>query len=314
MHFINQTTVTEIILLGFQDLLHFKTLFSLSLPVFLFVTVCGNILIIWLVASNSSLQSPMYFFLTQLSISDLLVTATIVPETIFIIFNEGGTMSFSGCLIQYYFYACTVGCECFLLSIMAYDRYLAICNPLRYSSLMNATLRVTLVIITWLFNLFTSLTILISVIQLQFCGPNVIDHFFCDIFPLLDLSCSDIKLLEMEILILCVPISITPLISIIVFYVCIVQAALRISTTTGRSKVFSTCSSHLTVVSIFFGTLTGIYMIPTKKKYLTANKIASLLYTVVTPMINPIIYSLKNKDIKDAVKKNIVKINKYNQN
>ncbi|XP_063302588.1 olfactory receptor 11L1-like [Pelobates fuscus] len=312
MNVINQTTVTEIILLGFQDLLHFKVLFLIALPVFLIMTVCGNILIIWLVASTSSLQSPMYFFLTQLSISDLLVTTTIIPKTLYIIYNEGGTMSFSGCLIQYYFYSCAEASECFILSIMAFDRYLAICNPLRYRSLMNSVLRVTLVIISWLLSLFASLIILISIIQLQFCGPNVIDHFFCDLVPLLELSCSDIKLLEMEILILCVPITITPLISIVVFYVHIAQAALRISTTIGRSKVFSTCSSHLTVVSVFFGTITGIYMIPTNKKYVTANKIASLLYTVVTPMINPIIYSLRNKDIKEAAKKNIVKINIYN--
>ncbi|XP_063302621.1 olfactory receptor 10A7-like [Pelobates fuscus] len=303
---INQTIVTEILLLGFQDLLHFKMLFLFFLPVFLILTVYGNILIIWLVASNSSLQSPMYFFLTQLSISDLLLTTTIVPNTLYIICSEG-VISFKGCIIQFYFYASSIVFECLLLSIMGYDRYLAICNPLRYSSLMNPMVCITLAIMSWMLSFSTELIVMTSIIQLQFCGPNRIDHFFCDLGPLLELSCSDTALFELETLVSCVPFTLFPLIIIAVSYVYIIQAALRISTTSGRAKVFSTCSSHLTVVSIFYGTLTGNYMIPSKRKSLTVNKIASLLYTVVTPMINPIIYSLRNKDIREAVGKFLVK-------
>ncbi|XP_063302590.1 olfactory receptor 5P58-like [Pelobates fuscus] len=193
--------------------------------------------------------------------------------------------------------------EFFLLLIMAYDRYLAICNPLRYSMLMSPMVCIRLVIMTWLLSFSIELAVIISTIQLQFCGPNVIDHFFCDLVPLIELSCSDISFLEVENLILSVLVTITSLISIAVFYVYIIQAALRMSTTSGRSKVFSTCSSHLTVVSIFYGTILGIYMLPNKNKSMSVNKIASLLYTVVTPMINPIIYSLRNKDIEKAVKK-----------
>ncbi|XP_063302600.1 olfactory receptor 10A7-like [Pelobates fuscus] len=305
MNVVNQTIVTEILLLGFQDLHDYTILFLFFLPVFLIVTVCGNILIIWLVASNSSLQSPMYFFVTQLCLSDLLVTTVIVPNTLHIICGEGGTMSFSGCIIQLYFYACSESFECFLLSIMAYDRYLAICNPLRYSSLMTPMMCMILVTVSWLTSFFVELILIISLINLQFCGPNVIDHFFCDFAPILELSCSDTNFIEIEALILCIPVTFSPLIIIAVFYVYIVRAAIRISTTSGRAKVFSTCSSHLTLVSIFYGTLTGIYMSPTKEKSMTVKKIASLLYTVLTPMINPIIYSLRNRDIKEAVKKKL---------
>ncbi|XP_063302629.1 olfactory receptor 1468-like [Pelobates fuscus] len=302
MDVMNQTIVTEVLLLGFQNIPSYKTMFLSFLIVFPIMTVCGNILIIWLVASNSSLQSPMYFFLTQLSISDLLVTTVIVPNSLYMAYN-GGTMSLSGCIVQFYFFGCSETTECVLLSIMGYDRYLAICNPLSYSSLMNPMVCITLVIISWLLSLSLELIVLISTLFLQFCGPNVIDHFFCDLVPLLKLSCSDTIYIEMEVLIISVPVIFTPLVSIAVFYVYIVQAALRISTTSGRSKVFSTCSSHLLVVSIFYGTLTGIYMLPTKQKSMTVNKILSLLYTVVTPMINPIIYSLRNRDIKEALKK-----------
>ncbi|XP_063302596.1 olfactory receptor 5V1-like [Pelobates fuscus] len=302
MNTLNQTIINEIRLLGFQDFPSFKALFLFLLFAFLIVTICGNILIIWLVASNISLQSPMYFFLTQLSISDLLVTTTIVPNTLYVIYNDGGTMSLSACIIQFYVFACSEFFEFLLLSVMAYDRYLAICNPLRYNSIMNPVLCIKLDISIWLLSFSVELIVIISIFQLQFCGPIVIDHFFCDYVPLVELSCSDTSFIEEEILLFCIPFSLTPLISIVVFYVYIVRAAIRISNTSGGSKVFSTCSSHLTVVFIFYGSVTGIYVLPNKKKSMTAKKIASLLYTVVTPMINPIIYSLRNEDIKKALK------------
>ncbi|XP_063302628.1 olfactory receptor 11L1-like [Pelobates fuscus] len=307
MNTINQTIVPDIRLLGFQDFPNYKALFLLLIIIFPIVTVYGNILIIWLVTTNSSLQSPMYFFLTQLSVSDLLVTTSIVPNTLYVICNEGGTMSFSACIIQLYVFSCSEVFEFFLLSVMAYDRYLAICNPLRYISIMNPVLCIKLVIICWLLSFSVELIVIISIVQLQFCGPIVIDHFFCDYVPLVELSCSNTIFIEVENLILCVPCSLTPLIIIVVFYVYIVRAAVKISSTSGSSKVFSTCSSHLTVVFIFYGTLLGIYMSPKKKKSFTVNKISSLLYTVVTPMINPIIYSLRNEDIKKAVKTILVK-------
>ncbi|KAM8972660.1 olfactory receptor 11L1-like [Pelodytes ibericus] len=298
----NQTMVTEILLLGFQNLGTFKILFFLLLLIFYFLTLIGNLIIIWLVASNRSLQSPMYFFLTQLSVSDIIVTTNIVPNTLYITWKDGGSMLFSGCIIQFYFFSSSEASECFLLAIMAYDRYLAICNPLRYTSLITITLCIKLVVVSWLFSFSKILIDTILMIQLQFCGPNVIDHFFCDFSPLLELSCSDTSILQIEIILFCVPAVVFPLLVTITSYGHIVQAVLRISTTSGRSKAFSTCSSHLTVVSMFYGTLIGIYMVPRKGKSISINKLLSLLYTVIMPMINPIIYSLRNEDIKKTLK------------
>ncbi|XP_063302602.1 olfactory receptor 11L1-like [Pelobates fuscus] len=307
MQVINQTTVNEFLLLGFQNLYGFKIYFFLGILVSFLGTICGNLLIIWLVASVCSLQSPMYFFLTQLSFSDLILTTTIVPNTLHILWDEGGTISFSGCIFQYYFFACSEVSECFLLSIMAYDRYLAICHPLRYVTLMNNVLCIKLAIASWLSSFSIVLIDTISITQLQLCGSYIIDHFFCDLTPLLELACSDTYFLEIELPILCIPVAVFPLIIIILSYIYIVQAVLRISSNSERGKAFSTCSSHLTVVSIFYGTLIGSYMIPSKGKSLAVSKVVSLFYTVVTPMINPIIYSLRNKDIKDAMRKKILK-------
>ncbi|KAM8972661.1 olfactory receptor 11L1-like [Pelodytes ibericus] len=299
----NQTMVTEILLLGFQNLRTFKISFFLLLLFCYILTLIGNLIIIWLVASNRSLQSPMYFLLTQLSVSDIILITNIVPNALYITWQGGGAMLFSGCIIQFYFFATSETSECFLLSIMAYDRYLAICNPLRYTSLMNIMLCIKFVIVTWLLSFSLILIDIISMIQLQFCGSNVIDHFFCDLSPLLELSCSDTSVLQIEIILFCVPSVMFPLLLIITSYGHIVQAVLHISTTSGRSKAFSTCSSHLTVVSMFYGTLIGIYMVPRKGKSLPINKVLSLLYTVIMPMINPIIYSLRNEDIKKALRK-----------
>uniref|UniRef100_A0A8C5QBQ0 Olfactory receptor n=1 Tax=Leptobrachium leishanense TaxID=445787 RepID=A0A8C5QBQ0_9ANUR len=310
MNVINQTSVTKFLLLGFQTFQSVRIILLLCFLVFLFGTICGNLLIIWLVASNRSLQSPMYFFLTQLSLSDLLLTTDIVPNALYIIWNEGGAVSFSGCMTQLYFFIFSEASECLLLTIMSYDRYLAICNPLRYNTAMNSVMCITLISISWLLSFSLALIETISVTQFDFCGPNVIDHFFCDLVPLKELSCSDTHFFEMELFFLFVPFALFPFVIITVSYVFIVQSVLRISTKTGRGKAFSTCSSHLAVVSIFYGTLIGSYVIPSKGKPFTVT--VSLFYTVFTPMINPIIYSLKNKDIKDDVKQIFCKINENN--
>ncbi|XP_053320050.1 olfactory receptor 11L1-like [Spea bombifrons] len=298
----NQTTVTEFILLGFQGLQSFKIPVFLLLLIFHLVTLSGNALIIWLVVSNKALHSPMYFFLTHLSLCDIFLTINIIPEALWLIWHDGGTMSFSRCFVQFYFFASLETSECLLLSVMAYDRYLAICYPLRYNYLMSPVLRNRLVSISWLSGLFVVLSDTVSITQLQFCGPNTIDHFFCDLAPILDLSCSDATFIEIEVLVLSIPVAVFPLLVIVVSYAYIVLAVLRISSKSGRWKTFFTCSSHLTVVSIFYGTLIGIYMLPAKGKSLNVSKVLSLMYTVLTPMMNPIIYSLRNNDIKEAIK------------
>ncbi|XP_063302631.1 olfactory receptor 5V1-like [Pelobates fuscus] len=307
MQVTNQTFVTEFFLLGFQNLQNFKIPFYLILLFSYIVATSGNLLIIYLVASNSNLRCPMYFFLTQLSISDILMTTNIVPNTLYIVWGKGGTMSFAGCLTQFYCLACSLASECLLLSIMAYDRFLAICKPLRYGTLMTTGTCINLASIMWLISFSTELIVTISIIQLQYCGPNVIDHFFCDSAPLLELSCSDTYFTELEIFTLGSLLTFSPLICIIISYLYIVLAVLRLSATR-RRKAFSTCSSHLTVVSMFYGTLIGNYLLPIKGQSLTLSKFVSLLYTVMTPMINPIIYSLRNKDIKEAISKHFNKV------
>ncbi|XP_075061762.1 olfactory receptor 1500-like [Mixophyes fleayi] len=303
----NQTSVTEFILLGFQGSQNVRIIFFILFLVIYCVTVCGNLLIITLVSYNKNLHSPMYFFLTQLSMNDILLTTDIVPNMLYILLNEKGKISFVACVTQFYFFCASEASECLLLTVMSYDRYLAICHPLRYASIMDSAYCLKLAIISWMLSFSIILIDTITTSMLQFCGPNIIDHFFCDLVPLLEISCSDTNIVQIEVYLLSVNVVIIPCIIIIVSYVNILHSILRTPSNTVRQKAFSTCSSHLTVVSIFFGTLFGVYVLPTKGQFLNISKILSLIYTVVTPLINPIIYSLKNKDIKKALHKTVHK-------
>ncbi|XP_077326939.1 olfactory receptor 11L1-like [Lithobates pipiens] len=298
----NQTPVSEIILLGFPNLHKFNSIIFVLLLLIYLVTINGNLLIITLVANTKKLQSPMYLFLTQLSISDILLTTDVAPNTLANVMNGGIVMSLVGCITQFYIFGASESLECFILTVMAYDRYLAICNPLRYSSIMNYPMFLNLILLSWLLGFSFILVTTIMMCTLDFCGPHVIDHFFCDMEPILELSCSDTYIVRLEALLLSVPVMVLPLMITLISYGCIVQAILKISSNIGRQKSFSTCSSHLTVVCMFYGTLIGIYMLPKNSSSLNTTKVISLLYTVVTPMLNPIIYSLRNKDIKEAAK------------
>ncbi|MEE6505916.1 hypothetical protein FKM82_007382 [Ascaphus truei] len=299
----NQTIVTEFLLLGFQTLHSFKILlFSLFLVTYI-MTISSNLLIISLVSTSHQLHSPMYFFLAHLSLSDILLTTVIVPNMLRLKWGEGGTMSVAGCISQLHFYCCSGATESLLLTVMSYDRYLAICHPLLYTTIMNFNLRLQLVIWAWILGLAAALLLILPISQLQFCGPNVIDHFFCDFAPLLKHSCSDTSFIEIEIFVISFPLSFFPFGFIIVTYVCIFLTILRIPSTTGRQKAFSTCSSHLTVVCTYYGTLIIIYVVPSRGHSFNINKVLSLLYTVVTPFLNPIIYSLRNQEIGAALRK-----------
>ncbi|XP_073402890.1 olfactory receptor 6F1-like [Dendrobates tinctorius] len=297
----NLTVVTQFLLMGFQG--------SRDLRVFLFFlflvvycgTICGNLLIITLVSTSKNLHTPMYFFISQLSISDILLTTDIVPNILYIILNNGGTITFFSCITQFYFFCVSITSECLLLAVMSYDRYVAICNPLRYASIMTSAHCVKLASMCWMFGFTIILSDNISISMLKFCGPNVINHFFCDLVPLLAISCSDTFIVELEMYVLSFPVAIIPSTIIITSYVKIVSTILNIPSSMGRQKAFSTCSSHLTVVSIFYWTLFSVYVFPTKEQSSTICKILSLLYTVLTPFINPVIYSLRNKDIKKAI-------------
>ncbi|KAM3924548.1 olfactory receptor 11H4-like [Leptodactylus fuscus] len=301
----NRTIVTSFFLVGFQGSQLLRNLLFLLFFILYNLTLCGNLLIITLVSSSKILHTPMYFFISQLSISDILLTTNIVPNLLHILLNNGAAITFVGCFIQFYFFASSETSECFLLTVMSYDRYVAICNPLRYTSIMTNTFCIKSVSICWLLGFSISFVTTITPSKLYFCGPDIIDHVFCDLVPLLELACSDTTFVLLEINGLGAPIILTSTIIIVVSYTSIVRAVLRISSSTGRQKAFSTCSSHLIVVSIFYGSMFIVYVVPTKGQSSTVSKILPLLYTVFTPLINPIIYSLRNKDIKKVIQERL---------
>ncbi|XP_075433851.1 olfactory receptor 5V1-like [Ascaphus truei] len=297
----NQTTVTEFLLLGFPAIHNFKSLlFFIFLLLYIF-TLAGNVLIIVLVSTSHQLHTPMYFFLTHLSLSDILLTTDIVPNMLYAIMAEGAVISLAGCITQYFLFSVSATAECFLLTVMSYDRYLAICNSLRYSAIMDLKLCYQLAFWCWFLGFIGTLNMVILICSFQLCNPNVIDHFFCDITPLLEHSCSDRVIVDTVVFFLGVPIIIFPFVFIIFTYVCIALTILRISSSIGRQKAFSTCSSHLTIVCTYYGTLIAKYMVPSKGQSLTVMKITSLLYTVITPLFNPIIYTLRNTEIQASL-------------
>ncbi|KAM9313344.1 olfactory receptor 1468-like [Gastrophryne carolinensis] len=295
------SNVTTIRLLGFGNTGNFKLPFFILIAVIYCLTIFGNLLIITLVSYSKSLHTPMYFFLTQLSIADIMFTTDMTPNMLNIIIHEVASMTLPGCITQVHVGVSTESAECLLLMVMSYDRYLAVCTPLHYMSIMNQSLCNKLVLSSWLVGSCAALAITLAVCQLQFCGPNTIDHFFCDLSPLLELSCSDTFIVQMEETLLGTPVIVTPFLLIVISYMFIVSEILKIASFSGRVKSFSTCSSHLTVVSMLYGTLIAIYLLPSKGKPLIINKILAILYIVISPFLNPLIYSLRNKDIKDAL-------------
>ncbi|XP_069817928.1 olfactory receptor 6N2-like [Dendropsophus ebraccatus] len=301
----NLTVVTHFFLLGFNCNQNVRlSLFCLFLVIY-WGTICGNLLIIILVSTSKILHTPMYFFISLLSISDILVTSDIVPIMLHIILYNGAAISFTGCIAQFYFFSVSIATECLLLTVMSYDRYVAICNPLRYSSIMTSTCCMKLAALCWLAGYLIILIDIVTISKLKFCGLNIIDHFFCDLVPLLEISCSDTFLVELEVFFLSLPLVIIPTIIIISSYAKIILTILKLSSSIGRQKAFSTCSSHLIVVSIFYWTMFSVYVVPKRGQTLTISKLLSLLYSVFTPLVNPIIYSLRNKDIRKAAQETL---------
>ncbi|OCT59548.1 olfactory receptor 10A7 [Xenopus laevis] len=302
----NDTEVTVILLLGFRNLNNPKIpLFILFLFIYT-VILCGNILIIFLVTFNQHLQIPMFFFLKHLGVNlskrlaDVLFTTSTIPMMLHIILNEEIIVTLFGCLCQLYLYGLS-SVQCFLLAVMSYDRYLAICFPLHYISLMGPNVCLLLVFGSWLsvFVLVTTEIILLS--QLHSCGFQQIDHFFCDFGPLAALSTSDTSVLMLVDFIISISMISLPFILVIGTYVCIFITIFKMNSKTGRQKMFSTRSSHLTVVCTYYGTLIIVYMGPTGENAHDLKKFLSLLYIVIAPFMNPIIYSLRNKDIRENI-------------
>lgn len=245
----------------------------------------------------------MYHFLRSLSFVDACYSSVFAPTLLLNFFVERETISFSACILQYFLFASLLTTEGFLLAAMAFDRYVAIVNPLTYTVVMTKLICVLLVLGSCLGGTITSLTHTIGLIKLSFCGPNVISHFFCDLPPLLKLSCSDTSMNELLLLVFSGVIAITTLLTVVLSYIFIVAAILRIRSAAGRHKAFSTCASHLTAVTLFYGSISFSYIQPSSQYSLEQEKVVSVFYTLVIPMLNPLIYSLRNKEVKDAVKR-----------
>uniref|UniRef100_A0A8C5M7W9 Olfactory receptor n=1 Tax=Leptobrachium leishanense TaxID=445787 RepID=A0A8C5M7W9_9ANUR len=297
----NQTEVTEFKLLGLQNIPIIRpVLFIFIIPIYI-LTLFGNLFIIALVVKVPSLNSPMYFFLTQLSLSDILLTTTITPNLLHVIIHEGSMITVTGCITQFYFYGFSEGTECLLLTVMSYDRYLAICKPLHYISIMDLKLQLLLVLLCWVLSCTVVLFVVYLLCNLRFCGPHVIDHYFCDLKPIVALSCSNHTIIDISLFIAVILFVLFPFSYLLFSYISIFITISQISSTDGKQKAFSTCSSHLIVVTMYYGSIAIIYMIPSKGQSYNVNKVILLLYTMGTPLFNPIIYSLRNQEIKNAV-------------
>ncbi|XP_073479878.1 olfactory receptor 1G1-like [Aquarana catesbeiana] len=300
MHGKNMTGIIMIHILGFQFSQNINIVVFFLFLINYFMTICGNLLIITLVSNSKSLHSPMYFFLSQLAVSDILLITDILPNMLHMNLVKETTVSLSDCITQFYFFAVMEVLECLLLTVMSYDRYLAICKPLHYNLIMNHQLSWIMVVTCWVLSFVVALIHTITISKLQFCGPYVIDHFFCDLDPILGLACGDTSIVQLEILYLGIIVDVIPFFIIIISYAYIIFTISKIPSITGRQKVFSTCSSHLIVVSMYYVTLMSVYMVPGRGESWNMTKFYSLLYTVLTPLLNPIIYSLRNKDLKNV--------------
>ncbi|XP_069486145.1 olfactory receptor 1f45-like [Ambystoma mexicanum] len=298
----NTTDVAMFLLLGFQSLPTVKPiLFLLFLAIYMF-TIAGNILILITISADIRLHSPMYFFLGNLSSLEICYTTSIIPTLLGSHVGEGIRILCHGCIMQFSLFSWFTGTECFLLTVMAYDRYVAICHPLRYATLMDQRLCLQLAVSTWAVGLVISLINVTFLCRLQFPKDNTVDHFFCDLAPIIKDACSDTSHIEMEVFLFSFVVLSTPFLLVIVSYIYIILTILRIPSTNGKLRAFSTCSSHLTIVITYFGILILMYMVPSASQVLNFSKAFSLLYTVGTPLFNPIVYTLRNKEMIEALR------------
>ncbi|MBZ3871495.1 Olfactory receptor 7C2 [Sciurus carolinensis] len=299
----NQTHVAEFLLLGLSEDPDLQpVLFGLFLSMYL-VTVLGNLLIILVITSDPHLHTPMYFFLCNLSLTDICSTSTLVPKMLLNIQTESKAINYGGCLTQVYFFVVFIGMDNLLLTVMAYDRYVAICHPLHYMVIMNPRLCVLLVLICLLISTVDALLHTLMLLRLSFCKHLEIPHFFCDLTEILKMACSDTFINNIVVYLSTILLGIGPVSGIIFSYTRIVSSILRIPSTGGKYKAFSTCGSHLSVVSLFYGTAIGVYLSSAFTDSPRKAIVASVIYALVTPMLNPFIYSLRNKDMKGALRK-----------
>ncbi|XP_057554122.1 olfactory receptor 2M3-like [Hippopotamus amphibius kiboko] len=303
MEWENQTLSPDFILMGIFS--HTPThvfLFSLVLGVFT-VALLANTLMVLLICLDSRLHTPMYFLLSQLSLMDLMLICTTVPKMACNYLTGRKSISVAGCEAQIFLYVSLLGAECFLLAVMAYDRYVAICYPLQYPNLMTWKVCGLMVASSWILGAFDGIVDVAATLSFSYCGSREIAQFFCDIPALLRLSCTDTSTFETLIFICCVVMLLFPLSLIIISYTRVIITVIRMSSGEGQHKAFTTCTSHLTVVVMYYGAAMFMYMRPTSKHSPTQDRMVSTFYTILTPMLNPLVYSLRNKDVAKAFSK-----------
>uniref|UniRef100_A0A452GP80 Olfactory receptor n=1 Tax=Gopherus agassizii TaxID=38772 RepID=A0A452GP80_9SAUR len=301
----NCTEVTEFILKGFTDHPDIQVLLFMVFLVIYIITLLGNLGMIMLVRIDPRLHIPMYYFLGNLAFVDLCYATVVAPKMLVDLLAERKAISYTGCAAQICVFCMLIVTECFLLAAMAYDRYVAICNPLLYRVVMCPRLCVQLMAGSFLAGCVNSIAQTTGMLTLTFCGSNVIDLFFCDISPLLSLTHSDSSINHVLLIVVTYLTGVFSSLIVLISYVFIINAILRIRSAEGRLRAFSTCTSHLTAVTIFYGSGLFIYLQPSTKYSRQQDKVVSVFYTVVTPMLNPLIYSLRNKEVKDALRRAI---------
>ncbi|XP_075114121.1 olfactory receptor 5AR1-like [Leptodactylus fuscus] len=299
----NDSHAVQFTILCFSDFPKLQVpLFIMFLTIYLNI-VLGNTAVFMAVVFDSHLHTPMYIFLGNLSVLDISYTSTILPKLLFMLLTQHKIVSLVGCITQMYFFLCFACTEMILLAVMAYDRYVAICHPLHYTLLMSPRTCLIVVISVWVAALLEPVSFTVLVANLSFCSTNQIDHFFCDASPLLKLSCSDTTHVNMTTYILGALVGMSTFMLTLVSYIYIIYNIMNIHSAGGRSKTFSTCASHLTCVLLFYGTTLSLYMRPTSMYSPKQDKFFSLLYIILIPLLNPVIYTLKNKQFKEVFKK-----------
>ncbi|KAM6159093.1 olfactory receptor 8U9 [Rhynchocyon petersi] len=309
MEQINCTQVTEFILVGLTDRPELKMpFFLIFLSIYLF-TVVGNLGLILVIRTDTRLKTPMYFFLSHLAFVDFCYSSVITPKMLGNFLYKVNVISFNACAAQLGCFLAFMTAECLLLASMAYDRYVAICNPLLYMVVMSPGICLQLVAAPYGYSFLVALFHTILTFRLSYCHSNIINHFYCDDMPLLRLTCSDTQSKQLWIFVCAGIMFISSLLIVFISYVRIISTILRMRSAEGRRKAFSTCGSHMLAVIIFYGTLIFMYLQPSSNHSLDTDKMASVFYTVIIPMLNPLIYSLRNKEVKDALKKFVINKN-----
>ncbi|XP_025310019.2 olfactory receptor 2G6-like [Canis lupus familiaris] len=298
----NNSSEKGFLLLGFADDPQLERILFVIILLFYILNILGNTAIILVSYLAPILHTPMYFFLSNLSCVDICFTTSVAPQLLVTMNKKEKNMSYGGCVAQLYVAMGLGSSECILLAVMAYDRYAAVCRPLQYTTIMHPQLCASLAIIAWLSGLITSLIQCSLTVQLPLCGHRKLDHIVCEVPVLIKLACVDTTINEIELFVASVIFLIVPVSLILVSYGFITKTVLRIKSAAGRRKAFGTCSSHLIVVIIFYGTIIFMYLQPAKSSSKNQGKFVSLFYTIVTPVLNPIIYTLRNKDVKGALR------------